>query len=85
MVDIVIYTLPHCPYCVNAKNLLKTKGVAAWEERDISTSDSFKREMLEKSGGRKTVPQIFIGSRHVGGFDDLSALNKSGELDGLLK
>jgi glutaredoxin 3 len=79
---VVIYTTPFCGYCSAAKRLLKGKGVE-FVEIDVM-SDSVRRgEMIELSG-RRTVPQIFIDDRHIGGFDDLSALNSGGELDPLL-
>ena len=81
---VVMYTTPICPYCVRAKALLAKKGVEV-EERDITTDPKLFNEMLERSSGRKTVPQIFIGDYHVGGSDDLYALEKSGELDQVLK
>jgi len=84
MPNIVIYTKPICPYCVKAKNLLKIKGVEQWEEIDISANPDKLTEMLDKSNGARTVPQIFIGDTHVGGFDDLDALNNAGNLDKLL-
>lgn len=82
--EITIYTTPICPYCNRAKELLKTKGVS-YKEIDVSADPSLRDAMVEKAGGRRTVPQIFIGEMHVGGFDDLSALDKSGKLDPLLK
>ncbi len=84
MTDIVIYSKQVCPYCVQAKNLLKKKGVSKFKEIDI-TKDNNKEEMIKKSGGRMTVPQIFINNNHIGGFDDLHALDKAGKLDSLLK
>ncbi len=78
-----MYTKKVCPYCVAAKALLKQKG-QTWTEIDIEASDSIREEMIAKSG-RLTVPQIFINEKHVGGFDDLSALEQKGELDLLLK
>jgi glutaredoxin 3 len=80
---IVIYSKPHCPYCDAAKELLRSKG-ALFQEIDISESDALREEMILKSQ-RKTVPQIFIGKTHVGGFDDLSALERQGQLDLLLQ
>ena len=80
--DIVIYTTPICPYCVAAKSLLKEKGVG-WREVDIS-KDSAERESMVARTGRRTVPQIFIGEQHVGGFDELAALDREGGLDPLL-
>lgn len=84
MVEILIYSSQRCPYCVRAKNLLNAKGVA-FKEIDISTDYSLREEMMQKSAGRRTVPQIFIGDYHVGGCDDLYALDSQGELDVLLK
>ncbi len=82
MSKIVIYTKSHCPYCVKAKNLLQRKN-AKFTEISVS-DDKIKEEMIRKSGGRMTVPQIFIGNTHVGGCDDLYDLDKKGELDGML-
>ena len=82
MAAITIYTTNYCPYCVKAKDLLKRKGVA-YEE--ISAEDDAVREaMILKAGGRRTVPQIFINDQHIGGCDDLYALDKAGKLDPLL-
>ena len=79
MKKIVIYTTTICPYCVRAKNLLKSKGL---EYDEINVEDEAAREeMIKKAGGMKTVPQIFIGDTHVGGFDDLYALDIEGKLD----
>ena len=85
MADITIYTTSVCPYCVRAKDLLKRKGRADYREINIANSPDAIKEMLSRSGGRKTVPQIFIGDTHVGGCDDLYALDSKGELDALLK
>lgn len=85
MPEITIYTTPICPYCVRAKALLKKKGVTAFTEIDISQDEARREEMLQRSGGRRTVPQIFIGQVHVGGSDDLHALDQGGKLDDLLK
>ena len=82
MSEIVLYTKQTCPYCDRAKHLLREKG-QVWEEIDIEEQTHKGEEMIERSG-RRTVPQIFIGDRHVGGFDDLAALDASGELDSLL-
>jgi glutaredoxin 3 len=79
-----MYKTPTCPYCSRAIALLKQKGVNEIEEIDISTDERLRAEMLELSGGRKTVPQIFINGQHVGGFDDLSALDRQGGLVPLL-
>jgi glutaredoxin 3 len=84
MVAITIYTKPICPFCDRAKQLLKQKG-QVWQEYDIATDPLRRAEMLEKAGGRTTVPQIFIDGQHIGGCDDLYALDRSGKLDPLLK
>ena len=84
MADIKMYTTTYCPYCTRAKDLLKRKGFEVNEEVDVTTSDDLRVEMMEKSGGRKTVPQIFINGTHVGGFDDMAALDNNGELDAIL-
>ena len=78
-----IYTTPICPYCVRAKQLLKKKG-AEVEEVDVFADSDARAEMEAKSQGRKTVPQIFVGETHVGGCDDLYALEQAGKLDPLL-
>jgi glutaredoxin 3 len=80
---IEIYTKPLCPYCIRAKRLFKQKGVEV-TEIDVWLSPSRKKEMLERSDGRWTVPQIFIDGRGIGGSDDLVALDSAGELDRLL-
>lgn len=80
---IIIYSKSNCPYCVKAKQLLKNKNLKI-TEIDITNNPALIEEMLEKSSGRKTVPQIFIGDFHVGGCDDLYALNETGELDKIL-
>ncbi len=85
MPAITIYTKDYCPYCVKAKTLLKQKGMESnIREIDITRDETLQAEMMEKSGGRRTVPQIFIGDTHVGGADDLYALNQAGKLDSLL-
>lgn len=83
MRPVTIYTTRICPYCINAKRLLDKKS-AAYEEIRVDTSDAKYNEMLSRSNGQRTVPQIFIGSTHVGGCDDLYALDKQGLLDKLL-
>jgi glutaredoxin 3 len=83
MKTIRIYTTPICPYCVRAKSLLTRKG-AAFEEIDVFMSEEARQEMEANSGGARTVPQIFIGDTHVGGCDDLHALEQAGKLDALL-
>lgn len=85
MANIKMYKTTYCPYCTRAKDLLKRKGYEVTEEIDVTTDDNLRIEMMEKSGGRKTVPQIFINDVHVGGFDDAVALDKEGKLDELLK
>ena len=82
MNNIIMYTKTVCPFCVRAKMLLKNKG-QTFTEID-ATDENTMSEMIEKSGGRKTVPQIFINDTHVGGFDDLQELDLSGELDKML-
>ena len=84
MTEIIMYTTNYCPYCVKAKDLFKRKGFDITKEIDVTTSDELREEMLQKSGGRKTVPQIFVNGTHVGGFDDAYAMDKEGKLDGLL-
>lgn len=83
MPHIKIYTTGVCPYCNMAKNLLKQKGISEWEEIRIDLNPEQRIDMMNKTG-RRTVPQIFIGQTHIGGFDDLNALNKKGDLDNLL-
>ncbi len=78
-----MYTTGVCPYCVQAKQLLTKKGVAAIEEIRVDTNPA-ERETMMQITGKRTVPQIFIGETHVGGFDDLNALNQAGKLDALL-
>jgi len=82
MPAITIYTTSYCPYCVRAKYLLTRKG-AAYNEVNAE-DDAVSDAMIIKAGGRRTVPQIFIGVTHVGGFDDLHALDKAGKLDAML-
>lgn len=82
MPDVTIYTKSWCPYCHAAKDLLKKKGVA-FEEIDVADPQA-QSAMAKRAGGRSTVPQIFIGQTHVGGCDDLHALERRGQLDPLL-
>lgn len=84
MAKVVMYTKKVCPYCVKAKGLLKSKGVEI-NEISIEGDNDKREEMLSKSNGAMTVPQIFIDEYHVGGCDDLYALDAKGELDPLLK
>ncbi len=83
MTRITIYTAMLCPYCHMAKSLLTSKGVT-YEEIDVTGRHELREEMTRKAGGRRTVPQIWIGETHVGGYDDLSALDRAGKLDQLL-
>jgi glutaredoxin 3 len=80
---VLMYSTTWCPYCERARALLQRKSV---EFREIKLDDepAERATMVERSGGRRTVPQIFIGDRHVGGFDELYALDRAGELDALL-
>ena len=84
MKKVVIYTGPICNFCSAAKHLLSLKKIS-YEEIDIGNDDKKREEMLKKSNGAKTVPQIFIGESHVGGYVELKALENKGELDTLLK
>ncbi|KQZ80832.1 glutaredoxin [Mesorhizobium sp. Root157] len=83
MVDVTIYTRAMCGYCSAAKRLLEKKGIA-FTEHDASFSPELRREMMARANGHTTFPQIFIGSTHVGGCDDLHALEAEGRLDTLL-
>ncbi len=84
MPPVTIYTTPYCPYCLSAKSLLARKGVA-FEEIDVSRSAALRETMVKRANGGYTVPQIFIGGSHVGGCDELHALDAKGELDRLLQ
>ncbi|HZW11753.1 MAG TPA: glutaredoxin 3 [Noviherbaspirillum sp.] len=81
---VVMYSTAVCPYCVMAERLLKSKGVENIEKIRVDLQPEQRAEMMQKTG-RRTVPQIYIGDTHVGGFDDLSALDHAGKLDPLLK
>ncbi|MBV4487691.1 glutaredoxin 3 [Pseudomonas sp. SWRI153] len=83
MKDVVVYSSDYCPYCSRAKSLLVSKGVA-FEEIKVDGKPQLRAEMTKKAG-RTSVPQIWIGSQHVGGCDDLFALERAGKLDALLK
>jgi glutaredoxin 3 len=83
MTQVEIYTTRFCPYCHAAKRLLSHKGVA-FTEIDVSGDPKGRSDMVARANGRMTVPQIFVGSTHVGGYDDLYALDRAGELDPLL-
>jgi glutaredoxin 3 len=83
MAAVEIYTIPYCPFCLDAKELLSGKGVA-FREIDAGRDRQIRRQMIERAGGRSTFPQIFIGGTHIGGCDDLYALEQAGKLDALL-
>ncbi|HEV7254165.1 MAG TPA: glutaredoxin 3 [Mesorhizobium sp.] len=83
MADVTIYTRAFCGYCAAAKRLLDKKGVA-YTEHDATGSPELRQQMISRANGRSTFPQIFIGDRHVGGSDDLHALEREGRLDALL-
>jgi glutaredoxin 3 len=82
MASVTIYTTSYCPYCVRAKDLLTRKQQTFTEVN--AEDDKAREEMVAKAGGRRTVPQIFIDDKHVGGCDDLYALDKAGKLDAML-
>lgn len=83
MNSVVIYTKASCPFCVRAKMLLDEKGVD-YQEIDIALQPQFRDEMIAKANGGYTVPQIFIGEQHIGGCDDMMALERQGRLDNML-
>ena len=83
MAKVEVYTTSYCPFCTRAKSLLKSKGVA-FDEIDVTDDDELRARMVEMAGGRRTVPEIFINGRIVGGFDELKALDLEGKLDSLL-
>ena len=84
MKSVLVYSTRICPYCVMAKRLLAAKGVQ-YEEVLVDVDCERRGEMLQRSNGRRTVPQIFVGDTHVGGYDDLAALDRAGRLDPLLQ
>jgi len=84
MAKVVMYCTAVCPYCVAAERLLKSRGVTEIEKIRIDLAPTKQEEMMTRTGGRRTVPQVFIGDTHVGGFDDTSALDAAGELVPLL-
>jgi glutaredoxin 3 len=84
MAKVVMYCTAVCPYCVAAERLLKSRGVTDIEKIRIDLDPARQAEMMTRSGGRRTVPQVFIGDTHVGGFDETSALDAAGELMPLL-
>lgn len=83
MSQVTIYTKPYCPYCVRAVELLETKGVA-FDEVEAAFDPDKRQEMIQRAGGRATFPQIFIDDRHIGGCDDIMALDRAGKLDAML-
>ncbi len=83
MADVIIYTREYCGYCSRAKALLKSKGVE-YTEHDATHSRELREEMIRKANGRSTFPQIFVNGQHIGGCDDLHALDRAGKLDPLL-
>ena len=83
MAEVELYTTPFCPYCVRARALLERKGVA-YTDIDIIGEPARRAEMVRRAGGRTSVPQIFIGGEHIGGSDELVALDRNGELDAKL-
>lgn len=84
MAKVLMYATAVCPYCVRAEQLLKRKGVADIEKVRVDLEPARREEMLARSNGQRTVPQIFIGETHVGGCDDLHELERQGKLDALL-
>lgn len=84
MSHVTIYTKPYCPYCVRAVMLLEKKG-APFTEIEAAFDPAMRQEMIQRAGGRATFPQIFIGERHIGGCDEMMALERAGELDPLLQ
>lgn len=83
MAKVIMYSTAVCTFCINAERLLNSKGVKQIEKIRVDLSPELRMEMMEKTG-RRTVPQIYIGDKHVGGFDDLRAMDLAGELDALL-
>ena len=83
MKPVTLYTTPLCGYCMAAKRLLDSKG-SGYVEIDLAREPGRRAEMIQRANGRRTVPQIFIGDEHVGGFDDIAALEREGKLDPLL-
>jgi len=83
MKAVTLYTTPFCGYCLAAKRLLRDKGVS-FEEIDVATDPSRRPEMIQRASGQRRVPQILVGDRHIGGFDEMYALDWAGKLDPLL-
>lgn len=84
MAQVLMYSTAVCPYCINAERLLQSKGVTEIQKIRVDLAPELRIEMMEKTG-RRTVPQIYIDEQHIGGFDDLRALDLAGGLDALLK
>ncbi len=84
MSHVTIYTKPYCPYCVRALSLLEQKGIA-FTEIEAAFDPEKRQEMMRRAGGRATFPQIFVGDLHIGGCDEMMALERAGELDPLLR
>ncbi len=83
MKPVIVYSTEYCPYCRQAEALLKRKGIP-FENIDVTNDQSMREKLVEMSGGRMTVPQIFIGGESIGGYSDLALLSQKGLLDGLL-
>jgi glutaredoxin 3 len=83
LAKVEIYTTPYCPYCISAKSLLHDKGIE-FEEIDVSGDPRLRAKMVERAGGRRTVPEIFIDGRIIGGYDELYTLEMEGGLEALL-
>ena len=83
MAKVLMYSTGVCPFCLMAERLLKSKGVAEIEKVRVDLEPERRQEMLQRTG-RRTVPQIYVGARHIGGFDELAALDRAGGLDALL-
>ncbi len=83
MAKVEVYTTTYCPFCTRAKSLLRSKGVA-FTEIDVTDDDELRARMVEMAGGRRTVPEIFVNGKIIGGYDELRALENRGELDALL-
>ena len=83
MAKVEVYTTTFCPYCVRAKSLLKSKGIQ-FTEIDVTDDAALRDKMVELAGGRRTVPEIFVNGKIVGGYDELKALDDAGQLDSML-
>lgn len=84
MSKVVIYSKSWCSFCMRAKNLLNSKGIA-FDEIDVEQERALEAEMVERAGGLRSVPQIFIDGKHIGGYDDMAALDAQGRLDPMLQ